>query len=113
MIQGDGVGQGKDFTLFALVPGFVRFKHDKIKDRKYVAVESPERYETLQKIKAFDEARRSARERFKIWPSFVPGVSSNPLKKDQPSKSESVRRMLAAYQLSKQTTTTTKKDEKQ
>lgn len=34
---GDNVGQGKDYTLFALVDGFVKFKES---TRKYVSVEA-------------------------------------------------------------------------
>lgn len=36
---GENVGQGKDYTLFALADGFVQFKES---SRKYVSVEASE-----------------------------------------------------------------------
>ena len=37
ILAGEGVGMGKDFTLFALVEGKVKFEH-KTKDKKQVSV---------------------------------------------------------------------------
>ena len=37
ILAGEGVGMGKDFTLFALVEGKVKFDH-KTKDKKQVSV---------------------------------------------------------------------------
>ena len=33
--------QGRDHTLFALVPGTVKFRYDRQKKRRYVSVEAP------------------------------------------------------------------------
>lgn len=39
---GQGVGLGRDHTLYALIPGLVRFKVKGEKNRKYVNVEAVE-----------------------------------------------------------------------
>ncbi|GAB4823254.1 hypothetical protein N2152v2_010300 [Parachlorella kessleri] len=39
---GDNVGMGRDHTLFALVPGTVKFSYNRQKKRRFVSVEPPE-----------------------------------------------------------------------
>lgn len=39
---GEGVGLGRDHTLYALIPGFVKFKTKGIHGRKFVVIEPVE-----------------------------------------------------------------------
>jgi len=72
---GRGVGQGRDFTLYALRSGFVRFSNDEVTKRTFISVEPRDRYEELSKIRAFTKARRSPYHRGKLYPHFCPEPS--------------------------------------
>jgi ribosomal protein L27 len=71
---GEGVGMGKDHTLFALKEGIVRYskklwgKTFVIRRRGFIHVLPLERYQELAKIRLIDKARRSSEGRQKLWP---------------------------------------------
>lgn len=80
--EGEGVGRGRDFTLWAKVPGVVFINTDRFRDRKYVHVIDQDRFNELMKIRVLDVARRSPSERSKIWP-FIINMSKEKEKEKQ------------------------------
>ena len=55
---GDGVGVGRDFTLFALKPGWVKFTYDAHRKKKYVNISdvSPHSHEQAAAAEGRQEA---------------------------------------------------------
>ena len=55
---GDGVGVGRDYTLFALRPGWVKFSYDVHRKKQYVNIadHSPHPHEQQQQQKVVAEA---------------------------------------------------------
>eukprot|EP01116_Phalansterium_solitarium_P022234 TRINITY_DN7269_c0_g1_i1.p2 TRINITY_DN7269_c0_g1~~TRINITY_DN7269_c0_g1_i1.p2 ORF type:complete len:180 (+),score=55.53 TRINITY_DN7269_c0_g1_i1:124-663(+) len=56
---GRGVGIGRDHTIYALVPGVVRFTRSHITEKRYINVVSQKEHDELAGIIARDRARRN------------------------------------------------------